>query len=180
MKEIQKKRDNVVNSNNDDGNDDDNDNFPRSPPASPGVPRPPLMQDLFPDDYNNPFNVNLNNLEQEYQNRSLDIETVEPPAQLDTNLKAIFPDADEILEVGGNHYSGIESYNKQHLFPYTGKLKPAEQAEIETEIQFLNGGREGAVFYWKGYILMTESEAMKNLFLFLLLMPVVTLYKEIT
>ena len=76
MKEIKKKRDNVLNSNNDDDNDDDNDNFPRSPPASPGVPRPPLMQDFFRDDYNNPFNVNLNNLEQEYQNRSLDIETV--------------------------------------------------------------------------------------------------------
>ena len=134
----------MLNSNNDDDNDDDNDNFPRSPPASPGIPRPPLMQDFFPDDYNNPFNVNLNNLEQEYQNRSLDIETVEPPVQLDTNLKAIFPDADEILEVGGNHYSGIESYNKQQFFPYTGKLKPAEQAEIETEIQFFNGGREGA------------------------------------
>ena len=53
-----KKRDNVLNSN----NDDDNDNFPRSPPASPGVPRPPLRQDFFPDDYNNPFNVNLNYL----------------------------------------------------------------------------------------------------------------------
>ena len=64
--------------------------------------------------------------------------------QLDTNLKAIFPDADEILEVGGNHYSDIESYNKQQFFPYTGKLKPADQAEIETEIQFFNGGREGA------------------------------------
>ena len=134
----------MLNSNNDDDNADDNDNFPRSPTASPGVPRPPLMQDFFPDDYNNPFNVNLNNLEQEYQNRSLDIETVEPPVQLDTNLRAIFPDADEILEVGGNHYSGIESYNKQQFFPYTGKLKPAEQAEIETEIQFFNGGREGA------------------------------------
>ena len=139
-----KKRDNVLNSNNDDDNDDDNDNFPRSPPASPGILRPPLMQDFFPDDYNNPLNVSLNNLEQEYQNRSLDIETVEPPVQLDTSLKAIFPDADEILEVGGSHYSGIESYNKQQFFPYTGKLKPAEQAEIETEIQFFNGGREGA------------------------------------
>ena len=165
----------MVNSNNDDDNDDDNDNFPRSPPASPGIPRPPLMQDLFPDDYNNPFN-----LEQEYKNRSLNIETVEPPVQLDTNLKAIFPDADEILEVGGNHYSGIESYNKQHFFPYTGKLKPAEQAEIETEIQFLMEDVKMQIFYWKGYILMTESEAMKNLFLFLLLMPIVMLYKEIT
>ena len=143
-----KKRDNLLNNRrDDDDDDDDDDNFPargRSPPASPNIPRPPVMRDFFPDDYSNPFNVNLNNLEQEYQNRGLEIESREPLLQLDTNLKEIFPDADEILEVGGNHYTGIESYNKQQFFPYTGRIKQPDQAEIETEIQFFNGGSEGA------------------------------------
>ena len=76
-------------------------------------------------------------MEQEYRNRALETEAREP-IQLDTNLKEIFPDADEILEVGGNHYTGIESYNKQQFFPYTGRLKQPEKAEIETEIKFFN------------------------------------------
>ena len=141
---MQKKRDNFVTTGRDDDDDDDDNPLAGgdSPPASPGIPRPPVMRDFFPDDYNNPFNVNLNNLEQEYWARDIEIEKErEPPIQSDTNLKEIFPDADEILEVNGNHYTGIESYNRQQFFPYRGRIK---QPEIKTEIQFFNGGSEGA------------------------------------
>ena len=134
-----KKKDNVLNNN----RDDDDGNFGgRSPPGSPGIPRPPTIADLFPHEYNNPFNVNLNNLEQEYLNRNLDIETREEPLQVDTNLKKKFLDGDEILVVDGNNYDDVNSYIKQQYIPYSDrrKLKP----EIETEIQFFNGGSEGA------------------------------------
>ena len=57
-----KKKDNNL-----DNISDDNDDNGRSPPGSPGLPpRPPTIQGLFPHEYNNPFNVDLNNLEQEY------------------------------------------------------------------------------------------------------------------
>ena len=123
------KKDNILND-----NDDDDDDDGRSPPGSPNIPRPPTMRDLFPHEYNNPLNVNLNNLEQEYINEP-NFETREEPVQLDTNLKEIFPDADNILRVGDNEY------NEQQYFPDRRKLP---EPEIQNEIQFFNGGSEDA------------------------------------
>ena len=62
--------------------------------------------------------------------------------QLDTNLKEIFPDADDILVVNGNSYNDLNSYIKQQYFPYTDRKK--REPDIEKEIQFFNGGRESA------------------------------------
>ena len=123
------KKDNILND-----NDDDDDDDGRSPPGSPNIPRPPTMRDLFPHEYNNPLNANLNNLEQEYINEP-NFETREEPVQLDTNLKEIFPDADNILRVGDNEY------NEQQYFPDRRK---SPEPEIQNEIQFFNGGSEGA------------------------------------
>ena len=123
------KKDNILND-----NDDDDDDDCRSPPGSPNIPRRPTMRDLFPHEYNNPLNVNLNSLEQEYINEP-NFETREEPVQLDTNLKEIFPDADNILRVGDNEY------NEQQYFPDRRK---SPEPEIQNEIQLFNGGSEGA------------------------------------
>ena len=88
-----KKKDNFLDSfykrNDDDDNDDD------SPPGSPNIPPPPPMDFDF-DENINPYNVDLNNLEREYFDRDIPIEDErQKPIQLDTNLREIFPDADE-------------------------------------------------------------------------------------
>ena len=88
------KKDNNLLKDNDDDNDDDDG---RSPPGSPNIPRPPLMRDLIPHDYANPLNLDLNNLENEYDYMEIEPEAREEPSQLDTNLKEIFPDAGNVL-----------------------------------------------------------------------------------
>ena len=119
---IKEKDDNLLN------NDDDDDG--RSPPGSPNIPRPPLMRDLIPHEYANPLNLDLNNLENEYDYMETEPEIREEQIQLDTNLKEIFPDADNVL--GDNEYN---LYSDRVL----------TQPEInEAEIQLFNGGREGA------------------------------------
>ena len=92
-----KKDDNLLNKDNDDDNDDG-----RSLPGSPNIPRPPLMRDLIPHEYANPLNLDLNNLENEYDYMETEPDAREEPIQLDTNLKEIFPDADNVL--GDNDY----------------------------------------------------------------------------
>ena len=130
-----KVKDNLLQNNDDDDDNDDG----RSPPGSPNIPRPPpnilippLMRDLIPHDYSNPLNLDLNNLENEYDYMEAEPEAREEPIQLDTNLKEIFPDADNVL--GDNDY-----------FNNLSSARVLTQPEInEAEIQFFNGGREGA------------------------------------
>ena len=142
-----RKKDNFLNQSNNTNGDD-------SPPGSPGAPPPPPMHfDFdFPDEDNNLFNINLNNLEREYYARDIPIE--ERNIQLDTNLQEIFPDADEVL------YENEENRNREQFYPFTGKVgketiypwlknknkihKQADNDEIPTELQFFNGGIEQA------------------------------------
>ena len=53
------------------GNDDDNDDDD-SPPGSPNVPLPPPMDFDF-EENNNPYNLDLNNLERDYFDRDIPI-----------------------------------------------------------------------------------------------------------
>ena len=130
-----KVKDNLLQNNDDDDDNDDG----RSPPGSPNIPRPPpniprppLMRDLIPYNYSNPLNLDLNNLENEYDYMEAEPEAREEPIQLDTNLKEIFPDADNVL--GDNDY-----------FNNLSSARVLTQPEInKAEIQFFNGGREGA------------------------------------
>ena len=157
-----KKRDNILNEFNNNNNDDDDPGqpggpgHPRSPPGSPGIPRPLVMRDFFPDEYDNPFNLDLNDLENQYWGRDIPIQKEreeELPIQIDTNLKEIFPDADQVLEVDGNYYSGPESYERQQYYPYKFRFKPPQPEvlpemppleEIKSEIIFFNGEPESA------------------------------------
>ena len=130
-----KVKDNLLQNNDDDDDNDDgrsplgSPNIPRPPP---NIPRPPIMRDLIPHDYSNPLNLDLNNLENEYDYMEAEPEAREEPIQLDTNLKEIFPDADNVL--GDNDY-----------FNNLSSARVLTQPEInEAEIQFFNDGREGA------------------------------------
>ena len=116
-----KKQDNLINEN-DDGGDD-------SPPTSPGPPLPFSSFDFDFDSDNektHAFNVNLNNLEREYFDRDIPIqEEIQDNIKLDTNLKGIFPDADEVL------YENEQSKIRQQFYPFTGKVTK------ETDYSFL-------------------------------------------
>ena len=102
-----KKKENFLDRKDDDDDDDD------SPPGSRTVPPPPPMDFLdFDFDENiNPYNVDLNNLEREYQDRDIPIEDERRKTiQLDTNLREIFPDTDETL------YENEASKRRQQFF----------------------------------------------------------------
>ena len=138
-----KKKDNFLDSfynrNDDDGDDAD------SPPGSPNV-LPPTPMDFDFDENINPYNVDLNNLEREYFDRDIPIEDErQKPIQLDTNLREIFPDADEAL------YENEASKRRQQFFPYSFRtpneseiLTELDKDEIPQELEFLSGGAEQA------------------------------------
>ena len=89
-----RKKDNILDPfyNKGDDNDDDDDD---SPPGSPNVPPPPPMDFDF-EENNNPYNLDLNNLERDYFDRDIPInDENQERIQLDTNLREIFPDADK-------------------------------------------------------------------------------------
>ena len=93
------------NKNDDDDDDDD------SSPGSPNVP-PPLPIDFDFDENINPYNADVNNLEREYFTRDIPIDDErQGQIQLDTNLREIFPDADEAL------YEDEASRRRQQFFP---------------------------------------------------------------
>ena len=145
-----KKQDNLINEN-DDGGDD-------SPPASPGCPPPPPSFDFdFDSDKENThaFNVDLNNLEREYFDRDIPIQDeIQDNIQLDTNLKGMFPDTDEVL------YENEQSKIRQQFYPFTGKVTKetyysflrnsnnifteSDNDEILQELEFFSGGAEQA------------------------------------
>ena len=135
-----KKKDNFLDpfySNDDDDDDDD------SPPGSPNVPPPPPVDFDF-DENINPYNVDLNNLEREYFARDIPIDYErQGQIQLDTNLREIFPDADEAL------YEDEASKRRQQFFPYSFKmpneseiLTELDKDEIPQELEFFSGGPE--------------------------------------
>ena len=134
-----KKKDNFLDRKDD--HDDDND----SPPSSPNVPPPPPMDFDF-DENINPDNVDLNNLEREYRDRDTPIEDErQGQIQLDTNLREIFPDADEAL------YEDEASKRRQQFFPYSFRtpneseiLTELDKDEIPQELEFFSGGAENA------------------------------------
>ena len=104
-----KKNDNFLDDNDDDGGD--------SPPGSPDAPPPPPMDFDF-DENLNPFNIDLNNLEREYYDRDIPIQDErQRDRQLDTNLREIFPDADDVL------YENEESKIRQQFYPFTGRVR---------------------------------------------------------
>ena len=91
-------------------NDDDDDGDDSSP-GSPNVP-PPLPIDFDFDENINPYNADVNNLEREYFARDIPIDDErQGQIQLDTNLREIFPDADEAL------YEDEASRRRQQFFP---------------------------------------------------------------
>ena len=91
-------------------NDDDDDGDDSSP-GSPNVP-PPLPIDFDFDENINPYNADVNNLEREYFARDIPIDDErQGQIQLDTNLREIFPDADEAL------YGDEASRRRQQFFP---------------------------------------------------------------
>ena len=94
------------------GNDDDDD----SPPGSPGVLPPPPM-DLDFDDIDqqndNPFNIDLNSLEQDYFNRDIPVNEEAEQINLDGNLRNIFPDVDEALASGGQENNYYTDFTNQ-------------------------------------------------------------------
>ena len=142
MKEKKKKKENFLDRKDDDDDDDD------SPPGSRTVPPPPPMDFLdFDFDENiNPYNVDLNNLEREYQDRDIPIEDERRKTiQLDTNLREIFPDTDETL------YENEASKRRQQFFPYPVRLPneseiltELDKDEIPQELEFFSGGAENA------------------------------------
>ena len=92
----------------------------------------------------NPYNVDLNNLEREYHDRDTPIEDErQKTIQLDTNLREIFPDADEAL------YENEASKRRQQFFPYSFRtpnegeiLTKLDKDEIPQELEFFSGGAE--------------------------------------
>ena len=92
----------------------------------------------------NPYNVDLNNLEREYHDRDTPIEDErQKTIQLDTNLREIFPDADEAL------YKNEASKRRQQFFPYSFRtpnegeiLTKLDKDEIPQELEFFSGGAE--------------------------------------
>ena len=103
------------------------------------VPSPPSMDFDF-DENLNPFNIDLNNLENEYYARDIPIQEQKQRdnIQLDTNLQEIFPDADEVL------YADEESKTRQQYFPYSFKIRDeieptTEPDEIPSKLHFLAG-----------------------------------------
>ena len=95
----------------------------------------------------NPYNVDLNNLEREYRDRDIPIENKrQGQIQLDTNLREIFPDADEAL------YEDEASKRRQQFFPYSFRtpneseiLTELDKDEIPQELEFFGGGAENAI-----------------------------------
>ena len=140
-----KKNDNFLDDNNDDGGD--------SPPGSPDAPPPPPMDFDF-DENLNPFNIDLNNLEREYYDRDIPIQDErQRDRQLDTNLREIFPDADDVL------YENEESKIRQQFYPFTGRVRKEtdypwlrkneiftepDNDEIPQELELFSGGAEQA------------------------------------
>ena len=105
-----KKKDNFLDRKDDDDDDDD------SPPGLPNVPPPPHMDFDF-DENINLYNVDLNNLEREYHDRDIPMEDErQGQIQLDTNLREIFPDADEAL------HEDAASERRQQCFPYSYRM----------------------------------------------------------
>ena len=94
----------------------------------------------------NPYNVDLNNLEREYHDRDIPIEDErQGQIQLDTNLREIFPDADEAL------YKDEASKRRQQFFTYSFRtpneseiLTELDNDEIPQELEFFSGGAENA------------------------------------
>ena len=94
----------------------------------------------------NPYNVDLNNLEREYFDRDIPIEDKrQKPIQLDTNLREIFPNADEAL------YEDEASKRRQQFFPYSFRmpneseiLTELDNDKIPQELEFFSGGAEQA------------------------------------
>ena len=94
----------------------------------------------------NPYNVDLNNLEREYHDRDIPVEDERKgQIQLDTNLRKIFPDADEAL------YEDKASKRRQQFFPYSFRtpneseiLTELDKDEIPQELEFFSGGAENA------------------------------------
>ena len=94
----------------------------------------------------NPYNADLNNLEREYFDRDIPIDDErQRQIQLDTNLREIFPDADEAL------YEDEASRRRQQFFPYSCRmpneseiLTELDKDEIPQELEFFSGGTEQA------------------------------------
>ena len=73
--------------------------------------------DFHFDENINLYNVDLNNLEREYHDRDIPMEDErQGQIQLDTNLREIFPDADEAL------YEDAASKRRQQFFPYSYRM----------------------------------------------------------
>ena len=141
-----KKNDNFLDDNNDDDGGD-------SPPGSPDAPPPPPMDFDF-DENLSPFNIDLNNLEREYYDRDIPIQDErQRDIQLDTNLREIFPDADDVL------YENEESKIRQQFYPFTGRVRKEtdypwlrkneiftepDNDEIPQELELFSGGAEQA------------------------------------
>ena len=94
----------------------------------------------------NPYNVDLNNLEREHFDRDIPIDDKrQGQIQLYTNLREIFPDADEAL------YEDEASRRRQQFFPYSFRmpneseiLTELDKDEIPQELEFFSGGTEQA------------------------------------
>ena len=127
---------------------DDSDDDDDSPPGSPNVQHlPPIdFLDFDFDENINPYNVDLNSLEREYHDRDIPIEDErQKTIQLDTNLREIFPDADEALN------ENEASKRRQQFFPYPVRLPneseiliELDKDEIPQELEFFSLGAENA------------------------------------
>ena len=109
------------------------------PHGSPGMPpAPPMDFDFNFDQQDIPLlNVDLNSVERDYFDRDIPIYERDSPAQidLDGNLREIFPDADEALNVGS-----VRQENNE----YTDFVEQLDRGEIPEELEFFTGGQRQA------------------------------------
>ena len=133
-----RKRNNVLDPFDRRNDDDDYD----SPPGLPGPPPPPPMDFDFNFDREdtNPFNLDLNNLEQDCYNRDIPVDDATLEKQkyfpqsinLDRNLREIFPDADDALNLD----------DRQNI--YNDFADQLDRDKIPEELEFFSGGSEQA------------------------------------
>ena len=124
------------------GGDDDDDDDDLLP-GSPGMPpAPPIDFDFNFDQQDSPLlNEDLNSVERDYFDRDIPIYERDSPKQinLDGNLRKIFPDADEALNVGS-----VRQENNE----YTDFVEQLDRGEIPEELEFFTGGQRQAKFYF--------------------------------
>ena len=126
-----RKKDNVLDPFHRGDNDDDD-----SPPGSPGVLPPPPMDfdfDNFDQQNVNPFNVDLNSLEQDCYNRDIPINERTEKINLDRNLREIFPDPDEAIALVGQENDTYSDFADQ-----------LDRDEIPEELELITGGSNQA------------------------------------